>query len=103
MQVNHIDGDKTNNRANNLEYTTPSDNVRHSLSVLGRKRASGERVASSKLTAKQVVTIRQLWSAGLTTRTAIAQEYGVSLSTICRVVSGELWHQVGIESQGGAT
>lgn len=46
-QVNHIDGCKFNNRADNLEWCTPSENQQHALTVGLRK--SGSEYSLSKL------------------------------------------------------
>lgn len=93
MEINHKDGDKTNNRLSNLEVVTPSENVRHSLAVLGRKRARGERHPNAVLDEATVRTIRTRVGAG-ETRKAVAHDLGVSRSAVERVVSGMYWGHV---------
>ena len=39
LEVNHIDGNKTNNNANNLEWVTRSQNQLHTTRTLGKIRA----------------------------------------------------------------
>lgn len=90
-QVNHKDGNTSNNAVANLEYVTPSANVRHSLDVLGRKRACGSRNGAARLTEEQVQQMRAAFLVGGVSHTALAARYGVSRSTVSRIISGRYW------------
>lgn len=57
-------------------------------------RFAGARNPSSKLTADQVVTIRERFAAGATYR-ALAGEFGVSTGSVCFIVSGKHWPDAG--------
>lgn len=92
-EVNHRNGDKADNALSNLEYVSPKQNVRHSLDVLGVRRARGTRNGQARLTEREVREIRALYARGHS-KSALARRMGVWPSTVARVISGERWSHV---------
>ena len=90
-QVNHKDGDKTNNRVENLEWCTASENARHKATVLGL--GVGSKNYHSKLTEEAVVRMRALRAEGKSLNT-LAKMFGVSNGAVCHVVSRRHWAHV---------
>jgi len=88
--INHKNGNKTDNRLENLEYATKSENMRHAYQVLKRERARGEDHGNSKLTAEKVLEIRRLAEDGLD-QTEIAARFGITRSNVSAVVCRKSW------------
>lgn len=95
MQINHIDGDKANNRAENLEYVTPRENLKHAKDELGMPIwQTGEKHPLSKLTEKQVLEIRSKYPKGNITLRELAEKHGVSTATISSVLQRHSWTHI---------
>lgn len=87
--VNHKDGNKTNNRADNLEICSFSDNVLHSYTAnLNRKRVGEEMF--HKITEKQVLSIYDSYIKG-NTKTEIAKKYNISRGHVLCIIRGQSW------------
>ena len=88
--VNHINGVKLDNRIENLEWVTRSENGLHAFSIGLMKPLKGTENPNCKLTLDQVYEIRKRAAAGELFY-KIAADYGISYSTVGRINSGRLW------------
>jgi len=88
-QINHKDGIKTNNRVDNLEYVTPSENRLHSYAI-GLESQRGEDNNGSKLTEENVHEVRRRLRRG-ETQTAIADSFNISIGAIHGIANGKNW------------
>lgn len=86
-EVNHKNGLRNDNRAENLEWCTRSENALHSYRELGR---SGNLGRKSILTDEEVMEIRRESNAGSTIR-SLSKKYGVSSGTIWRAREPTRW------------
>lgn len=89
-EVNHKDGDKTNNRPSNLEWCSHRGNMKHGYRT-GLLNQTGEAHSGVKLSEEKVLQIRALFTTGLYTLRRLGQEYSVNEATIRAVLKRKIW------------
>lgn len=91
QEVNHIDGDKTNNAVGNLEWVTRSENMEHVFRILKKPTMRGGRNGRARLKDHDVQSIKELWVTGKVRQKDLASKFHVARSTINAIVNNYNW------------
>lgn len=86
-QVDHVDGNKDNNHYTNLEWVTPSENIKRSLKLGLRKIRSGETHEAVKYPDALIIEALLFLKNGGHIDEAV-EKFGISRSYISSVISG---------------
>lgn len=93
-EVNHIDGDKSNNALANLEYVTSAENKQHARRI-GLWANRGDEHGNTKLSDSDAIIAHDLYAKGHDLL-SIARMFGVTKQCIGKVTSGKNKRHLGL-------
>lgn len=92
MVINHLDGNKHNNRLNNLELTTTKGNTMHAFKTGLREGKTGARNSMSKLTEEQFLEVVDMLAKGLSNK-VIGTKYNLHPNYVSLIRSKKRWRK----------
>lgn len=92
----HCNGNRLDNRASNLAWKTAKENaadkIKHGTIARGSK--TRNQFGRSRLDEQSVIAIRASFAGRRGDLARLSREYGISLSSVGRIISGESWAHV---------
>ena len=89
-EVDHLDGNKTNNTIINLKWVTSVENVKNAWAIGLCKKRSGEKHSQSVLTDKDVLFIR----ASNISRKELSIKFSVGIKCIDKIINRKRWTHI---------
>lgn len=98
-EVNHIDGNKENNHVSNLEAVSTAQNIRHAYRTglhdesiaSAKKRYQGHKGNASKLSKKEALELRELFTSGKAKATELSEKYNIHRSNVYRIAKAKTY------------
>jgi len=99
METRHLDGNRHNNKLDNLKWGTKSENQldkkSHGTFTLPPKNdTKGSKNGYAKLNENQVKIIKKLLNYGILNQMQIAEIFKISNHTICSINKGKIWKHI---------
>lgn len=94
--VNHKNGNKKDNRVENLEWCTRQENEDHAYGT-GLKNSTGSHNQMAKITEGYAKAIKQLAETGWSTK-ELSEVFGLHIVNIRRIVRGKTWKHVNLKA-----
>lgn len=94
QEVNHLDGNKANNRASNLEYVTRKGNMAHAQRI-GIWDNRGELNGQATVTQDQILLAYRMVESGITRKDAAAA-VGIPRDLLNKVTAGTKWKHLNL-------
>lgn len=92
--VNHINGIKDDDRVENLEWNTYSENMQHAYDTKLNENPKGEDHHLVKITEEDVKTIREIYASGKMNQRELAELYGLRQPAISRIIHKKRWKHI---------
>ena len=90
IYVNHIDGNKLNNRLDNLEFVTPSENTLHASNNNLIKYRMGENHTHTKL---NIDIVKEIFYSNDSIKN-IANKFNISISNVYNIKGKRIWKHI---------